>query len=245
MVIYITANDTEIGKTFVTSLILNSLSKKNKRSKIAMIKPIESGVINYKNSDLGIINNNNKNLKNIDYFNFYSFKEPISPYTASLIENKKINYKSLIKKISLINEEYDITIVEGAGGLMVPITRNKKIIDMIKDLNSHCYLIVNPNLGTINHTYLSIQSIKEYKIKFNGIIINSYPKNPGISEIYNPIFFSNNKIKIQGVIPRIKKTQINEIHLKSSNYLSNILGGKFNENLFIKSCNKLFKTRHL
>ena len=128
---------------------------------------------------------------------------------------------------------------------MVPITRNKKIIDMIKDLNSHCYLIVNPNLGTINHTYLSIQSIKEYKIKFNGIIINSYPKSPGISEIYNPIFFSNNKIKIQGVIPRIKKTQINEIHLKSSNYLSNILGGKFNENLFIKSCNKLFKTRHL
>ena len=87
MVIYITANDTEIGKTFVTSLILNSLSKKI-RSKIAMIKPIESGVINYKNSDLGIINNNNKNLKNIDYFNFYSFKEPISPYTASLIENK-------------------------------------------------------------------------------------------------------------------------------------------------------------
>ena len=136
MVIYITANDTEIGKTFVTSLILNSLSKKNKRSKIAMIKPIESGVINYKNSDLGIINNNNKNLKNIDYFNFYSFKEPISPYTASLIENKKINYKSLIKKINSINEEYDITIVEGAGGLMVPITRNKKIIDMIKDLNS-------------------------------------------------------------------------------------------------------------
>ena len=55
MIIYITANDTEIGKTFVTSLILNSLSTKNKLSKIAMIKPIESGVKNYKDSDLGCL----------------------------------------------------------------------------------------------------------------------------------------------------------------------------------------------
>ena len=245
MIIYITANDTEIGKTFVTSLILNSLSKKNKFSKIAMIKPIESGVKNYKDSDLGAINHNNKNLKNIDYFNFYSFKEPISPYTASLIENKKVNYKSLIKKINLINQDYDITIVEGAGGLMVPITSNKKIIDMIKDLNSNCYLVVNPNLGTINHTCLSIQSIRKYNIKFKGIIINGYPNSPGISEIYNPIFFSNNKIKIQGVIPSIKKNETNKLYLKSSSCLSKDLGGKFDEDNFIKSCKKLFKKRHL
>ena len=128
---------------------------------------------------------------------------------------------------------------------MVPITRNKKIIDMIKDLNSHCYLIVNPNLGTINHTCLSIQSIKEYKIKFNGIIINSYPKSPEFLKYIIQYFSQIIKLKFRVLSHVLKKPKSNEIHLKSSNYLSKILGGKFNENLFIKSCNKLFKTRHL
>ena len=69
--------------------------------------------------------------------------------------------------------------------------------------------------------------------------------SPGISEIYNPIFFSNNKIKIKGVIPRIKKSEIRKLYLKSSSCLSKDLGGKFNEDNFIKSCKKLFKKRHL
>ena len=96
-------------------------------------------------------------------------------------------------------------------------------------------------MGTINHTLLSIEALKSRKISFKGIVINQYPENPGISEIYNPVFFSDNKIKINGVIPKMKKDKIPILFSNADKYLSKELGGKFNIKTFIKSRNLLFK----
>lgn len=241
MFIFITGNDTEIGKTLVTSLIVKLLSKKNKTKKISIIKPVESGIESFAESDLGFIKKNNKHSKLIEYFNFYTFSDPISPYTASLIEKDKIKFNTLVKKIYEVKKNSDITIIEGAGGLMVPLTPSKKIIDLIQVLESDCYLVVSPSLGTINHTLLSIEALKSRRISFKGIVINQYPENPGISEIYNPVFFSDNKIKINGVIPKMKKDKIPILFSNADKYLSKELGGKFNIKTFIKSRNLLFK----
>ena len=99
MILFITGNDTDIGKTFVTSIILSSFlntSSKKKYKKIAVVKPVESGVNKKNKSDLDFIEQfNKKNIemtKNVDFFNYYSFSNPISPYTASLIENKRMHF---------------------------------------------------------------------------------------------------------------------------------------------------------
>ena len=158
-----------------------------------------------------------------------------------MIEKDKIKFNTLVKKIYEVKKNSDITIIEGAGGLMVPLTPSKKIIDLIQVLESDCYLVVSPSLGTINHTLLSIEALKSRKISFKGIVINQYPENPGISEIYNPVFFSDNKIKINGVIPKMKKDKIPILFSNADKYLSKELGGKFNIKTFIKSRNLLFK----
>ena len=137
---------------------------------------------------------------------------PLTPLTASIIEKKKINYQSIVKKIKKLEGKItDIMLIEGAGGLRVPLTMDKEIVDLIKSIKTSVLLVISPNLGTLNHTYMSIETLKSRKIKFEGIIINSYPKNPNISNLHNPILINKKKINImvlflksQKVIKKIK-----------------------------------------
>ena len=240
MILFISGNDTDIGKTFATSVILSSFLKSNskkKYKKIAVVKPVESGVNRKNKSDLDFIKKFNKKdieiRKNVDFFNYYSFSNPISPYTASLIENKRINISLIKKNINELRKDYPLILVEGAGGLEVPLTKKYKVINLIKDLNAHCYLIINPNLGTINHTLLSINALKYEKISFKGVIFNNYPKNPKISELYNPIYLADNGIKIAGVIPKFLKREYSNFHAKTKHYLDKNLDGNFDQKQFI------------
>ena len=70
----------------------------------------------------------------------------------------------------------DITIIEGAGGLMVPLTLSKKIINLIQVLESDCYLVASPSLGTINHTLLSIEALKSRKYPLKELLLTNILK---------------------------------------------------------------------
>ena len=242
MILFITGNDTDIGKTFATSIILSSFlnsSSEKKYKKIAVVKPVESGVNKKNKSDLDFIKEfNKKNIeitKNVDFFNYYSFSNPISPYTASLIENKRISISLIRRNIKELSRDYPLILVEGAGGLEVPLTKKYKVINLIKDLNASCYLVVNPNLGTINHTLLSINALKCKKISFKGVIFNNYPTNPKISELYNPIYLADSGVKIAGVIPKFRKRKDSNFHAKTKDYLDKNLDGNFDQKEFVNN----------
>ena len=123
MIFFVSGNDTNIGKTFVSSLLIKLL--KSKYEKVAYIKPIESGIKNLKNSDLSKVRNLYNLGKKVDFYQFSIFNEPVAPLTASIIEKKKINYQSIVKKIKKLESEYDIMLIEGAGGLRVTLTMDK------------------------------------------------------------------------------------------------------------------------
>ena len=153
MIFFVSGNDTNIGKTFVSSLLIKLL--KSKYEKVAYIKPIESGIKNLKNSDLSKVRNLYNLGEKVDFYQFSIFNEPVAPLTASIIEKKKINYQSIVKKIKKLESEYDIMLIEGAGGLRVPLTMDKEIVDLIKSIKASVLLVISPNLGTLNHTYMS------------------------------------------------------------------------------------------
>lgn len=239
MILFVSGNDTGIGKTFVSSLLLRSLAKKY--IKVAYIKPIESGVLNVSSSDLSIVKNFNSSTDNIDFFQFNVFKEPVDPFTAGLLEKKPIKYLEIIKKIKLIEKEYDLLLIEGAGGLMVPIAKNFEIIDLIQSLKAKVILVATPFLGTLNHTFMSLEALSSRKIIFEGVILNFYPKRPNISEIHNPILINNRKIKILGVVPLISKNILKSGNFKLKSFFSPSLGGHFSQVDFLKKCKNKFK----
>ncbi|PWJ93218.1 dethiobiotin synthase [Oceanotoga teriensis] len=159
--IFITSTNTEIGKTYISSLIINKLKLTHK---IEYCKPVASGG----DEDINYI----KTKTNIKTHNFYTFKTPVSPHLASQIEHIKICPKTIKNKISKINTE--ILLIEGAGGLITPITKNYHIYDLIKETNSKPILITHTNIGSINDTLLSIEFMKKENILPVGIIFNRY-----------------------------------------------------------------------
>ena len=172
---FITSTGTNVGKTYLTNLIINRCMKLELN--INAIKPIISGfdINNYQNSDTGIIL---KALgkKNIDEISPWRFKTPISPDAAANIENMDINIFNLEsfckKKIKENNADNGYLIIEGVGGTMVPINNHYTVFDLIKSLKIPVILVIGSYLGSISHTLNVIENFKNNNIKIDSIVIS-------------------------------------------------------------------------
>ena len=162
----ICGTDTDIGKTLISSFFVRGLNS-------FYWKPIQSGIEPETDS---------QTVKKISRVNqeriideAYTFTKPLSPHWAAEIDHKIINLKLLeLPKIK------DSLIIETAGGLMVPITRNFLQIDQIKKWKLPVILVCKSSLGTLNHTLLSIEALQKRKINILGLIVNGekHPDNP-------------------------------------------------------------------
>tara|TARA_Y100001968_G_scaffold15682_1_gene12557 strand:+ start:551 stop:1207 length:657 start_codon:yes stop_codon:yes gene_type:complete len=158
----ICGTDTDVGKTIVSALIVQGLNAK-------YWKPIQSGL--EEDGDTGRISKllglPSKQLLP----EAYKFKAPVSPHWAAEQEDININRTKL-----KIPQEKDFLVIETAGGLMVPLTRDLLQIEQIKDWNLPIILVARSGLGTLNHTLLSIEALKRRNIPILGIFLNG-PKH--------------------------------------------------------------------
>ncbi len=165
MKIFISGTNTDVGKTYITNKIAINLIQKG--LKIIISKPIETGVINIPLD--AMLHLKTQNIKcNINDICFYQFSLPASPFVADKeniidIQRIKINLNKLEKKC-------DILLIEGAGGLFVPIKKDYFMIDLIKDLDAFCFLISDSKLGCINNIISARKLLTNYDIKFKSII---------------------------------------------------------------------------
>ncbi|MDE6791972.1 MAG: dethiobiotin synthase [Muribaculaceae bacterium] len=102
------------------------------------------------------------------------FTYPASPHLAARIDNREIDLTSIISAAETLNSRYDYLLMEGAGGLMVPIKEDYLTIDFISDQNLPVALVVNGELGSINHALLSLSAIRAYNLQLFAIIYNPY-----------------------------------------------------------------------
>lgn len=154
MQVFITGTDTNIGKTLISSWLCLHTGYE-------YFKPIQTG--GYEHTDSRTISHitDNKIHKEV-----YLYQEPLSPHLAAMLENEEID----ISKIKLPKTK-DL-IVEGAGGLLVPINRNYLMIDLIKLFSIPVILVASSELGTINHTLLSLEALRSRDIEILGCIVS-------------------------------------------------------------------------
>ena len=114
------------------------------------------------------------------------FPIPASPYMAAEILHKTIDLGIVTKKFNVLKTKYDFTVVEGIGGVMVPITAKISLLDVIRRMNLATIIVSSPKLGSINHTVLTINACKVKKIPIMGVIFNQMPKHPNIVESMTP-----------------------------------------------------------
>ena len=174
---FITAADTGIGKTYVSAFLYKAV----KKYEGAYYKPVQSGCIE-KNGrltapDIEFICNFNNEEYDISKGTYF-LKEEVSPHLAAEIENIEINFEKIKKYWENLKIKYKTIIVEGAGGVYVPLVRNKYFIfNLIKDLNIPVILVCSTKVGAVNHALLTIDFLKQKKIKIHGIVFNNVSEN--------------------------------------------------------------------
>ncbi|KNF08248.1 ATP-dependent dethiobiotin synthetase BioD [Gottschalkia purinilytica] len=178
--IFIVGTDTDVGKTFVSGGIVYTL-KKNEYSS-CYFKPIQSGGETNDGKCTHIDVDFVKKVANIsedkDYMNSYCLKEPLSPHLAFKVD--KINFKKnkIMQDLQNLKNKYEYVIIEGAGGVVVPLIRdNYYIYDLIRDIDSSVVIVTKSKVGTINHTVLTVEFLKNKGINIKGIIVNDYKGN--------------------------------------------------------------------
>jgi len=168
--IFITGTDTGCGKTFVTALLAKYLAQQG--IDVGVMKPIATGP--QVENDALYLKKVLKLQDPISLINPLHFNHPLAPYPASQLEKKRINLKLIFSAYQKLSSLHQLILVEGIGGVLVPITKNYFVVDLIKDFNLPTIIVARAGLGTINHTLLTVEALKKQKVKILGIIMNGF-----------------------------------------------------------------------
>ena len=186
--LFITATNTDIGKTYATLKLIEEFSKQG--ILVGVCKPIETGVTHEPIDAkllLETVQKYNKNFKALNPTDItaYTFKLPAAPFCAD--HKKVIKVETIKKKIVELQKLCDLLIIEGAGGLMVPITAEYKMIDLIQELETTTLLVTPSKLGCINDTLLSIEALTSRNIPFEWTV-NLFEDRVEFKEVTQPFY---------------------------------------------------------
>ncbi len=169
--IFVSATNTNIGKTYTMQLLIKALSSKGYQ--VGVIKPIETGVDTFALDAKAIFDTAktyNKRLSSLTLDDIcpYQFTLPAAPFVAK--GDIHIDLDVIKASIDKIASLCDIVLIEGAGGLLVPIQEDEKIINMALELADALLLVVPSRLGSINDTLLNLELLKQYDLPFEWVI---------------------------------------------------------------------------
>ena len=179
--IFITATGTDVGKTYVSALLVKCLREEIGQN-CGYYKPVLSGAIKKDDGTLlpgdcdFVVKTANLNIDPLKCVS-YCFEEAVSPHLASKRSNVKISLKKIKDDYMYLKNRFDTLIVEGAGGITCPLNLDDdKILlpDIIKTLGLDVILVADAGLGTINHVLLTVEYAKSHGINIIGIIYNNY-----------------------------------------------------------------------
>ena len=171
---FITGTDTGVGKTVVTACLL-SLYRKH-RLNVGVMKPIETGVdpecSSSANSDAKFLMEMAQCSDPLSQICPVRLKTAASPYQAAKMENRSIDVDSIIETFGLLAEKYENLLVEGVGGLLVPLQSNYLVCDLIRDLGLPLLVVSRNALGTLNHTLLTLRVAQQAGLSIRGVFLN-------------------------------------------------------------------------
>lgn len=168
---FVTGTDTDVGKSYICKHLAKEFIKLGKKT--GYLKPFQSGLeegIDPDAKQIEII------AKGVIAKSSYVTKTPCTPYISSQIDNIDYNLEKVKQDYAKLANACDVTIVEGSGGLYVPVKENVLMSDVIKFLNLPTLIVARPNLGTINHTLMTIKCAQSEGIKILGVVISNYPQ---------------------------------------------------------------------
>lgn len=203
--IFVTGTDTGAGKTLITGLLADYLIGKGRS--VVTQKWIATGSaddIRVHSKIMGLTSTENRDL-----IVPYSFKFAASPHLAASLERKPINEKKIKKAFLELWRRYDFVIVEGTGGVLVPVSRKSLLIDIVEALRLPVILVVHNRLGAINHTLMSIEALQKRGIPIIGVVFNNLSKTKKVILDDNQrIIEEISDVTVLGELPRLNNKRM-------------------------------------
>lgn len=181
--IFITGTDTGVGKTIVAATLARLL--KMRGVNVGVMKPVTSGC---REENGGMLSGDALLLCQAagiacsDDVAPYLLREPLAPAEAAMLDAVCIDFDRIRDGYDRLAAVHDFMIVEGAGGLMVPLAGGLLVADLVRKLELPLLVVARPNLGTINHTVLTCFAAGQMELQLSGVIINNYPLLPDLAE---------------------------------------------------------------
>lgn len=185
-VAFVTGIGTDVGKSYATGWIARELMKNHPESKIITQKLIQTG-----NKDFSEDIEVHRKIMGTGFFSRdldhttapLILSYPASPELAARLDNVTVDYSVASKSTNKLKEEFDYVLIEGAGGLMVPLLHRYLTLDYVIDNNLPVIIVTNGQLGSINHTLLTLEVLANRGVKIYGVVYNPYfDKDKIISE---------------------------------------------------------------
>ncbi len=231
--VFIIGIDTEVGKTTISAGLGTLLVRKGMN--VGVMKPFASGINKYsrlfKSLDSKILKDASGSKDTDEIINPYYSTLPTAPYLANKILrlNKNIEKQEILNKYKDIEKRHEFTIVEGIGGLMVPLNRNFFVADLGSLINLPTILIMSNRIGSLNHIIMTYRLSLQFNLKIIGIIINNKCK---LLETYCKLITNNlphaveelTECRVLATIPYINKPTAKKIAdiLEKNDFIKNL-----------------------
>lgn len=192
--IYVIGTDTDVGKTFICAGLCWALRKKGLNT--IYFKPVLSGAKKEGNilipQDTEFVVNFARIKDDIYRLTPVILEKPASPHIAAEVENTTVDIDKIKQAFRSVSKNYEFIVIEGCGGLAVPLRRemdNRFYMQyqLIKEICNNVILVTTTRLGTINHTFLTVEFARVYGLDLKGIIVNMYRNTPYEDKIIDTI----------------------------------------------------------
>lgn len=185
--VFVTGTDTGVGKTIVAAALARLLRMKGLN--VGVMKPVTSGC---RDENGALVSDDALLLCQAAGTPYgadvapYRLREGVAPAEAAKVEGVRIDLAHIKEAYDRLAASYDYVIVEGAGGLMVPLSGGLLVADLARELGVPLLVVARPGLGTINHTVLTCFAAQQMGLEVAGVIVNGMPENPGLAESSAP-----------------------------------------------------------
>jgi dethiobiotin synthetase len=213
--LFITGTDTGVGKTLITCAIAAALKRQVPGLGLGVNKPFSSGC---RNDREGLVHEDAEALAHfadcrqpLSVINPIRFAAPLAPAVAAQESGEAIDWATLARSMTHLESESDAMLVEGVGGLMVPLDPSQPkytVLEFIQALGYPVLIVARAGLGTLNHTAMTVKLLKQAGCKVAGLVINGYIVDP--VETDDPAIASNRVwlerltgVKTLGVVPQV------------------------------------------
>ncbi len=191
--IFVIGTDTGVGKTVVSALLC--LLLKERGYDVGVMKPIETGVKEVEGvlvpQDALLLKEASGSQDPLEFIVPYYFREPLAPAEAARREGREVEIYKILEVWEVVLKKHDLMVVEGVGGLLVPIRENVLLPQLIKAFGLKVLVVGRAGLGTINHTLLTLYYCDKENIPVGGFLLNKINPSLDGSEGANPYWIEH------------------------------------------------------